>query len=283
LESFDNVKTYHYYLVTNKHVVEESDAVQIYLHEIDEEIPATLIQYDLKVDIAVVYFEYEEYIRPLEFADVSNLEAGEYVLAIGNPSGFEYSSSATHGIISHPQRYLPDDTDGDGISDWDAEYIQHDAAINPGNSGGPLLNLKGEIIGINTLKFASNEIDNMGFSIPSNTVVPLLEILEKGEVPRRATLGLTSITVKDLIAYPDPNYPLPQGVTYGLYVTDLIAGKAKDAGIRIGDIILSANGKELRNTIDIRLALAAIIVGTDDELRLSVLRDGEIIEFILVY
>ncbi|MDD4000985.1 MAG: trypsin-like peptidase domain-containing protein, partial [Bacilli bacterium] len=199
------------------------------------------------------------------------------------PSGFNFSSSATHGMVSHPQRYLPDDTDDDGVSDWDAEYIQHDAAINPGNSGGPLLNLEGKIIGINTLKFASNDIDNMGFSIPSSTVIPLLEILEKGEIPKRATLGVTSMLVKELLETPNPLYPIPEGVNFGLYVTAIIPGKAKEAGVKVGDIILTANGKELRNTIDIRLTLAEIIVGTDDELVLSVLRNGETLEFILRY
>lgn len=284
LESFKDVKTYHYYLVTNKHVVKGSDAVKIYLHDIEEEVPAELIQYDDKVDVAVIYFEHDRYLRPLKFADVSNLEAGEHVVAIGNPSGFEYSSSATHGIVSHPKRYIPDDTDGDGISDWDAEYIQHDAAINPGNSGGPLLNLQGEIIGINTLKFASNDIDNMGFSIPSNTVVHLLEYLEKGVVPNRAKLGVTSITIKDLLVSQDPRYPVPEGVTYGLYVIEVVPGsKAALAGVKPGDIILSANTKQLKNTVDVRLVLAEIIVGSGDELVLEVLRAGEIIEFVLVY
>lgn len=284
LDSFEDVKTYHYYLVTNKHVVKGSDEVKIYLHDIEEEIPAELIQYDDKVDIAVIYFEHERYLRPLKFADVSYLEAGEHVVAIGNPSGFEYSSSATHGIVSHPKRYIPDDTDGDNLNDWDAEYIQHDAAINPGNSGGPLLNLKGEIIGINTLKFASNDIDNMGFSIPSNTIVHLLEYLEKGEVPNRARLGVTSITIKDLLDYPDTRYPVPEGITYGLYVIEVAPGsKSEAAGIKPGDIILSANSKKLKNTVDVRLVLAEIIVGSGHELVLEVYRDGEVVEFILVY
>lgn len=284
LESFSDVSSYHYYLVTNKHVVIGSDALKVYLHDIDEEIPATLIQYDDKVDIAVVYFETDRYYRPLEFADVSNLESGEYVVAIGNPSGFEYSSSATHGIVSHPKRYIPDDTDGDGVNDWEPEYIQHDAAINPGNSGGPLLNLKGQIIGINTLKFASNEIDNMGFSIPSNIVVHLLGYLENNQVPTRATLGVSSYTVKDLLNNPDIGYDVPAGITYGLYVISVTPGsKAAEAGIQPHDIILSANSRELKNTIDIRSKLDEIIVGSGDKLVLEVYRNGEIIRFTLIY
>ncbi|HQC74791.1 MAG TPA: Ig-like domain-containing protein, partial [Bacilli bacterium] len=138
LVTFDDVEKYCYYLVTNKHVVEGSDALKIYLSEEDREIPATLMQYDDKVDLAVVYFEHNRYLKPLVLGDSDLMQSGEFAIAIGNPSGYEYSSSATFGIISHPKRYISDDTDDDGINDWDAEYIQHDVAINPGNSGGPL-------------------------------------------------------------------------------------------------------------------------------------------------
>ena len=178
-----NIKKYMNYLVTNKHVVEGSDELKVYIHMIDEEVPATLIHYDDKVDMAVVKFEYSEYIKPLLFSDSSLVEQGDTVIAIGNPEGFEYSSSATRGIVSHPERYVSDDTDNDGVKDWDAIYIQHDASINPGNSGGPLLDMYGRVIGINTMKFVSNNIDNMGFSIPSNTLIELLPYLEKEKTP----------------------------------------------------------------------------------------------------
>lgn len=284
LESFKDVKTYHYFLVTNKHVVKGSDALKIYLHDIDEEIPAELIQYDEKVDIAVVRFEHDRYLRPLKFADTSNLQSGEHVIALGNPSGFEYSSSATHGIISHPKRYIPDDTDGDGVNDWEPEYIQHDAAINPGNSGGPLLNLQGEIIGINTLKFASENIDNMGFSIPSHIVTHLLGYLENNQVPVRAVLGVTTYQVRDLLENPNPEYPVPEGITYGLFVISVVPGsKADEGGLQAGDIILKANSRELKKTLELRSELDKIIVGSGDQLILEVYRDGGTIEIILTY
>ena len=196
----EGIVKYGYFFITNRHVVEDCDELKIYLHTIDEEIPAELVQYDDKVDLAVVTFDYEEFIKPLPFADSDVLKAGQYCIAIGNPEGFEYSSSATLGIVSHPLRYISDDTDDDGVNDWDAAYIQHDAAINPGNSGGPLFNIHGQVIGINTLKFATNDIDNMGFSIPSKDVVELLPYLENGKVPVRARIGVTVIALSDLLA-----------------------------------------------------------------------------------
>ncbi len=111
--------------------------------------------------IWLLKFEYSEYIKPLLFSDSSLVEQGDKSMAMR----LRGSSSATRGIVSHPERYVSDDTDNDGVKDWDAIYIQHDDLINPGNSGGPLLDMYGRVIGINTMKFVSNNIDNMGFSV----------------------------------------------------------------------------------------------------------------------
>jgi len=282
--SFDDVKTFSYYLVTNRHVVEGSDAVKIYLHDEDIEIDATLMQYDEKVDLAVIYFEHDRYIKPLAFGDSSELQSGQFAVAIGNPSGYEYSSSATFGIISHPKRYISDDTDNDGINDWDAEYIQHDVAINPGNSGGPLLNLKGEVIGINTLKFATTDIDNMGFSIPSDVVVDLIPILEDGEKPVRATIGVTIVEIRDLLANPDPNYIVPEGLDYGLYIVDVKeTGIAAIGGVLKDDILLKFNGVTVKNSIELRGELGKIIVGSNETIEVEVLRNGQVLTFTLYF
>jgi serine protease Do len=284
LHDFKNVKTYHYYMLTNKHVVLGADEVKVYLHQEEEEIAAQVIKYDSKIDIAVVSFVDDKYYRPLEFADISNLNAGEIVVAIGNPEGFQYSSSATRGIVSHPKRYLPDDTDDDGVNDWEAEYIQHDAAINPGNSGGPLLNTNGEIIGINTLKLAATEIDNMGFSIPINVIQNILPYLENGEVPVRALLGVNSYTVKDVLKNPDDQGPIiPEGVTYGLYVSSLADGVALNSGVKVGDVILEFNGVKINKSLDLRLELGKIIIGNNERITIRVYRDGNLMDITLIF
>ncbi|MGD9604920.1 MAG: Ig-like domain-containing protein [Bacilli bacterium] len=284
LITFDDVEKYCYYLVTNKHVVEGSDALKIYLSEEDKEIGATLMQYDDKVDLAVVYFEHDRYLQPLVLADSDLLNSGEFAIAIGNPSGYEYSSSATFGIISHPKRYISDDTDNDGISDWDAEYIQHDVAINPGNSGGPLLNLQGEVIGVNTMKFAATDIDNMGFSIPSNVVSSLVDLLEQGLKPTRAKIGVTVIEVIALLESPDPEIILPEGATYGLYVSEVAPGSVgANGGVLPSDIILTFNGVELFRSLALRAELGKIIVGSNQEIEITVLRNGEIITLTLIF
>lgn len=279
LENNDEITKYGYFLLTNRHVVEKSDALKIYLHTIDEEIDATLIQNDEKVDMAVVEFFYDEYIKPLEIANSNDIEAGDYCVAIGNPEGFEYSSSATMGIISYPLRYISDDTDNDGVNDWDAAYIQHDAAINPGNSGGPLLNLYCQVIGINTLKFASNDIDNMGFSIPSKDLVELLPYIEKGKVPVRARIGVTVIAVRDLLQgdykNADYKYNIPEGQKIGIYVTEVTEGSVAYGILQKDDIMLEFNGVVLKNSLQLRAELGAIVVGSNTVIDVKILRDGK--------
>ena len=198
----NDVKTYKYYLITNRHVIIGEDytpVLKVYFGEEDVEVDAKLIQYDDMVDVAVLTFNHTKLVKPVSFIEDSrDIKKGSFAVAIGSPKGYEFYGSATFGIISHAQRYIPDDINNDNVSEWDAEYIQHDVAINPGNSGGPLINMKGEVIGINTMKYVSEDIDNMGFSIPSNLVKQLIEYLEKGTKPQRTTLGVQGKTVRDI-------------------------------------------------------------------------------------
>lgn len=283
----ENITNYEYYVITNQHVINGSDELKVYLHTIDEEIHANLIHYDDKVDLALLKFKYDEYIKPLKFSDSDTLVHGETVIAIGNPEGFDFSSSATRGIVSYPERFISDDTDGDGTNDWDAVYIQHDASINPGNSGGPLLNMYGEVIGINTMKFATADIDNMGFSIPTNTIVELLPYLEKEEVPQRAKIGITVIAILDLLQTDyenaDYKYILPEGQKTGLYITGISEGSPAYGKLQKDDILLEFNGIVLRKSIQLRAELGAIVVGSETVINVKVLRNGEVLSIDLIF
>lgn len=278
-----NSDLYGYYLITNRHVVIDNDQLKIYIFSLDWTYEATLIQYDNKVDLAIVYFECNVDIKPLRFADSKTLESGTFALAIGNPEGFEFSSSATFGIISYPKRYMNDDTDEDGIGDWDAEYIQHDVAINPGNSGGPLLNMYGQVIGINTLKFATEEIDNMGFSIPSRVVIDLIPILENKEIPKRITLGIEVVSIKDLNKYGNYGYTIPERVWDGLIVNNVEKGSiAEKSGIQKGDIIIEFKNTTIRRTWDLRTILGTIMADSNEKIEVVINRAGEVIRLILI-
>lgn len=155
-----------YYVLTNNHVVKDAAVLKVYLGDDGEkEVEATCIAKDTDLDLAVLTFSYEKEIPLVTFGNMDEVKTGQFVVALGNPEGYEYYGSATFGMISYVNRTL---------SGEKSNFIQHDAAINPGNSGGPLFNLKGEVIGINTIKLADEDIDNMGFSIALDTILKFL-------------------------------------------------------------------------------------------------------------
>lgn len=179
-----DVRRYEFYAVTNRHVIENSDKIEVYIGPDDQYLDAEVVKFDKKVDIAIIKFAYIRPIQPIEFADSDLVEPGNIAIAIGNPYGHEFWGSATFGIISSPKRFLIDEDNKE--DDTPNEFIQHDVAINPGSSGGALLNAEGKLIGINTLKIIGDDKDDkgvfipsdgMGFSIPSNIVRELIEIL----------------------------------------------------------------------------------------------------------
>ena len=126
-----------------------------------------------------------------EFGDSDALKRGETVIAIGNPLGLGFSGSVTVGVVSGKDRSIPIDFNNDGQVDWYADVLQTDAAINPGNSGGALMNLAGQLIGINSMKISQETVEGIGLAIPINLAIPIIEKLEKyGEV-HRPTMGVT--------------------------------------------------------------------------------------------
>src|SRR5699024_6326387 len=133
-------------------------------------------------DLAVLRIDNEHVEKTLAFGDSSKVRAGEQVVAIGNPLGLEFSRTVTKGIVSAVDRTIKTST---AAGEWDLNVIQTDAAINPGNSGGALVNMAGEVIGINSLKIATSNVEGMGFAIPSNEVVPLVEeMVQEGGISR---------------------------------------------------------------------------------------------------
>ena len=250
--------SYTYYVITNAHVILSDDdaehVVYAYLGNYNTEIKANILGYDEKIDLAVITFESYYLINPVEFQDVSKLEKGQFVVAVGNPDGYDYYGSVTFGIISNLGRYISFDTDGDGTHDYMGEYIQTDAAINPGNSGGGLFTLDGKLIGINSIKLASETIDNMGFAIPINIVkVAVEEYLEKGLEIIRPRLGVMIIAVRDF----NSEAMIQQGITsfpniygdekpYGIYISEFTSsGSLVNQGLHEGDIILTFDGDKL--------------------------------------
>lgn len=235
------------FIVTNNHVIEGASEIEVSLHN-GEKTTAELIGADALTDLAVLKIDAKYVDNILEFGDSSTLRAGDQVLAIGNPLGLEFSRTVTQGIVSAVDRDISVST---SAGEWELNVIQTDAAINPGNSGGALINNQGKVIGINSLKISESGVEGLGFAIPSNDVVPIVnEIIESGKISR-PYLGVSLASLEEI-----PQYylqSLPENIKGGAMVTfvdpDSAAGKS---GMKAQDVIVSINGHEVMNANDLR-------------------------------
>lgn len=235
------------YIVTNNHVIEGAGKIEVTLHGGEKET-AELIGSDALTDLAVLKISSKQVDTALEFGDSDKLRAGDPVVAIGNPLSLDFSGTVTQGIISAPARSIDVKTTA---GNWEMNVIQTDAAINPGNSGGALLTTDGKVIGINSLKIAENGIEGLGFAIPSNEVVPLLEQITKDGKIERPYIGVGLADLADVPYMYVQN--LPEEVKGGVMVASVdptsAAGKA---GLKEQDVITAINGTDINNSMELR-------------------------------
>ncbi len=231
------------YIITNSHVVEDGKLkgkYQVVLKD-KTEYDATLVGYDVKTDLAVIKIEATN-LPAAEFGNSDQVEVGEDVIAIGNPYDLEFAGTTTRGIISGV-----DTTINVGTSNYTMKTLQTDAAINPGNSGGPLINEYGQVIGINSAKIASQDIEGMGFAIPINTAKPVVDNLVRyGYVKDRVRIGITFTPVNSMLAQLN-DIPVGLRVVEIDHKTD-----AYKKGVTPGDIIYAIDGKEVTGYKNIR-------------------------------
>ncbi len=257
------------YIVTNNHVIENAQTIEISL-ESGEKTTAQLIGTDALSDLAVLTIDAKYAESVLEFGDSDQLRTGEQVVAIGNPLGLDFSRSVTQGIVSALNRSVTVST---SAGDWEMNVLQTDAAINAGNSGGALINTAGQVIGINSLKISENGVEGLGFAIPSNEAVPIInEIIEKGKV-ERVYLGVGLAGLDEIPGYYLQN--LPQNVEEGVMITSVNQNSAAGkAGLQVQDVIVSINGHKVSNSVEFRKYLYTNLkVG--DKATLKLYRQGE--------
>ena len=255
------------YILTNAHVVEGAKSLAVTLSD-GEEIDAELVGVDEVSDVAVVKIS-RAGIKPLKLGDSDGIRVGDYVVAVGNPLGWGLEGTVTMGIISARARSIT-------IGDHTNTYIQTDAAINVGNSGGPLLNMRGEVIGINTAKTLNAGYDEygmaitaegLGFALPINDVKAIAEQLITKGVVQRAALGvhISTLTEEDLAE---------RGVTSGVLVVGVVrGGPASVAGMQPGDIIVACDGVLVTENNQISDYVTSRPIGTD--ITLTIARDGK--------
>jgi serine protease Do len=242
-------------ILTNAHVVKDADDIKVTLHD-GNDYDAKVIGVDPKADLAVIQLKGNlPALKPLLFGDSSTLRLGDVVLAIGDPFGV--GKSVTMGIVSAKGR------GGMGIEEYE-DFIQTDAAINPGNSGGALVNLKGELIGINTaIASKSGGYAGIGFAIPTNMARPIMEMLIKDGKVSRGYLGVNIGTVTPLIAK-EYNLTTQRGA---LIASVDPKGPASRIGLVEGDVVVGLNGTEIRTGDLLRNTIAMIKPGTTVELQ----------------
>ena len=270
----------HLYVATNHHVINNAVNLSITFAGGDY-YDAEVVGYDSNMDVAVLSIDLDdvndEVINKIAIATFGNsdeLMTGELAVAIGSPLGKEFSNSVTVGVISALNRTI-------SVENSNLALIQTDAAINPGNSGGALVNSKGEIIGINTAKYIDTDVEGMGFAIPINTAIPIIDtILDTGNgqdvamqteiSPERPFLG---VQIQDI----SQELYLETGMPFGVYITDVYDNSgAKEAGLRAGDTIFAIENNRVLDAQDLTSLIASYDVG--DTIQISVARGDEIIE-----
>jgi len=256
------------YILTNNHVINSSseslfyelskaNKVTVYLYNDETEYEATIVGMDEQTDLAVIKIDKTGLVTA-ELGDSDTVQVGEFAMAIGNPLGLQNSVSS--GIISATNRKIT--SDGKTFT-----VIQTDAAINSGNSGGALVNSKGQIIGINTLKSAGNGVEGLGFSIPINSTKDIYKQLIEYNKVKRPHIGISGRDLSDSLAKAN-NLPV------GIYITNIEDfSSAEKSGLKISDIIIKINGKDIKTMDELNEIKNTFNIG--DEIKLTISRNGE--------
>ena len=261
------------YIVTNTHVINGANKLDIRLAD-GTKVPGEIVGTDTYSDIAVVKISSEKVSAVAEFGDSSQLTVGETAIAIGSPLGSEYANTVTQGIISSLNRTVSlKSEDGQAIS---TKAIQTDTAINPGNSGGPLINIQGQVIGITSSKIATNggnSVEGLGFAIPSNDAIKIIEQLEKNGKVTRPALGIQMVNLSNLSTTDLQKLKLPDNITSGVAVRSVQPNMPANGHLEKYDVITKVDGNPITSATELQNALYSHSVG--DEMTITYYRNGK--------
>ncbi|WP_226038182.1 S1C family serine protease [Aquibacillus saliphilus] len=263
------------YVVTNNHVVEGANEVEVILST-GENVSAQVLGADQLTDLAVLKIDGSKVTQVATLGTSGNLAVGDTAIAIGNPLGTEFAGSVTKGIISGLERSVDMDLNQDGQPDWTTEVIQTDAAINPGNSGGALINSSGEVIGINSMKVAQQAVEGIGFAIPIDEAKPIIDQLETDGQISRPFMGISAVSLDTV---PSRNIvetlKLGDDVTEGIVIAQVQSDSpAGQAGLQQYDVITKVNDKTIASMLDLKEYLySETEIG--DEITITYYREGQ--------
>lgn len=264
------------YVVTNYHVIAGNSSLDVLLSG-GQKVKATVVGYDEYTDLAVLKISSDHVKDVATFADSSKLTIGEPAIAVGSPLGSQFANTATEGILSATSRQVTLTQENGQTTSINA--IQTDAAINPGNSGGALINIEGQVIGITQSKITTTEdgstsVEGLGFAIPSNDVVNIINKLETDGKISRPALGIRMVDLSQLSTNDSSQLKLPSSVTGGVVVYSVQAGHpAATAGLKAGDVITKVGDTAVTSSTDLQSALYSHNI--NDTVKVTYYRDGK--------
>ena len=259
------------YILTNHHVIADARTIEVTnMQEVTVE--ATLLGSDEYADLVVLRVDKDFVLQVATLGDSTGMEIGDTVFAVGTPVDVKYYGTVTKGIISGINRTV--NVTLDNGDDFMMEVLQTNTAINPGNSGGPLVNMQGEVVGINTLKLVEDEIEGMGFAIPIEMATSVLDKLESGQEIERPLLGVSMIDANNQYALFSYKVYLDKDYTKGVVVVDVENGSpAATAGFKKDDVILKIDDVEIEDSTHLRYILYKYSIG--DTIKIEYERDGK--------
>lgn len=261
------------YIMTNYHVVSDAQSVKI-VNTAGDNVEATFLGGDSYADIAVLRIDVKYVSAVAEIGESSDSKVGDTVFTVGTPLNSEYMGTVTKGIISGETRTI---TVNDGTNSYMMEAIQTDASINPGNSGGPLVNINGEVIGINSMKLVKSEVEGMGFAIPIEIAMSSTDKLEKGEKIERPYLGISMYDVSNTAYLYKNNLKLDDNITEGVVIAEVEKDSvAEKSGLKANDVITKMDGDTVENSSYLKFMLYKHEIG--DTIKLTIIRNGKEIQ-----
>lgn len=259
------------YIMTNHHVIDGHDKIIITLSN-DDQIEGTVTGSDEYLDLAVIKIDVKKVIEVAKIGNSQNSNLGDTIITVGSPVGYEYRGTVTRGTLSGKNRMV--EVSVASTNDFVMNVLQIDAAINPGNSGGPLVNINGEVIGINSLKLVEDEIEGMGFAIPIEYAMNYVDDLELGKELERPFIGISMLNSTDTYRLYQNGIMLDDEVESGVVIINVSENSgASSAGLKKGDIIISINGNEVSNAAYLKYELYKYGVG--DKVEISYIRNGK--------
>ncbi|MDD3392469.1 MAG: trypsin-like peptidase domain-containing protein [Bacilli bacterium] len=258
------------YIMTNNHVIEDATSVKVITND-GRTLEAEILGGDGYSDIAVLSIDKDEVTVVAEIGSTEDAEIGDTLFTVGSPLGSEYMGTVTKGILSGKDRTVTVTVNN---SEFMMEVLQTDAAINPGNSGGPLVNINGEVIGVNSMKLVQDEVEGMGFAIPIELAMASASHLEKGEDIKHPIIGVEIVDATETYLLYRNNILLDKDFDNGVVVVSVSDNyPAVTAGIEKGDVILEIDGVEITSLAHFRYLLYKHNIG--DTITVKYYRDGE--------